>query len=453
MFKKVLIANRGEIALRIHRACKEMGIETVAVHSTADENSMVVRLADESVCIGPPAAKDSYLNIPAILTAAAITGAEAIHPGYGFLSENAEFARMVEEHGFAFIGPKPEHIESMGDKVVAKETVQTLGLPVVPGSAGALGSVEDAIATAEEWGLPVIIKAASGGGGKGMKVVRDIKDMAEAYSTARSEAKANFGDDTVYMEKFLEKPRHIEIQVFGDGKGGGIHLGERDCSIQRRHQKVVEEGPSPVLTDEEREYIGGVSADVVKKMQYRGAGTFEFLFEEGKFYFMEMNTRIQVEHPVTEMITGIDLVCEQIRIAAGEELTFKKDNIRLRGHSIEVRVNAENPRTFMPSPGMIKEYHPAGGLGIRMDSAIYKGYSIPPYYDSMVGKLIVHGRDRAECLRRLHRAIDETVIEGIETTLPLHKWIISQPEFISGDYTIHWLEQQLAKLDEADKAA
>jgi acetyl-CoA carboxylase biotin carboxylase subunit len=453
MFKKVLIANRGEIALRIHRACKEMGIETVAVHSTADENSMVVRLADESVCIGPPAAKDSYLNIQAILTAAAITGAEAIHPGYGFLSENAEFARMVEEHGFAFIGPKPEHIESMGDKVVAKETVSALGLPVVPGSAGALTSVENAIATGEEWGLPIIIKAASGGGGKGMKVVRDIKDMAEAYSTARSEAKANFGDDTVYMEKFLEKPRHIEIQVFGDGKGGGIHLGERDCSIQRRHQKVVEEGPSPVLTTEEREYIGGVSADVVKQMHYRGAGTFEFLFEEGKFYFMEMNTRIQVEHPVTEMITGIDLVCEQIRIAAGEELTFKKDNIRLRGHSIEVRVNAENPRTFMPSPGKITEYHPAGGLGVRMDSAIYKGYSIPPYYDSMVGKLIVHGRDRAECLRRLHRAIDETVIEGIETTLPLHKWIISQPEFISGDYTIHWLEQQLAKLDEADKAA
>jgi acetyl-CoA carboxylase biotin carboxylase subunit len=453
MFKKVLIANRGEIALRIHRACKEMGIETVAVHSTADENSMVVRLADESVCIGPPAAKDSYLNIQAILTAAAITGAEAIHPGYGFLSENAEFARMVEEHGFAFIGPKPEHIESMGDKVVAKETVSALGLPVVPGSAGALTSVENAIATGEEWGLPIIIKAASGGGGKGMKVVRDIKDMAEAYSTARSEAKANFGDDTVYMEKFLEKPRHIEIQVFGDGKGGGIHLGERDCSIQRRHQKVVEEGPSPVLTTEEREYIGGVSADVVKQMHYRGAGTFEFLFEEGKFYFMEMNTRIQVEHPVTEMITGIDLVCEQIRIAAGEELTFKKDNIRLRGHSIEVRVNAENPRTFMPSPGKITEYHPAGGLGVRMDSAIYKGYSIPPYYDSMVGKLIVHGRDRAECLRRLHRAIDETVIEGIETTLPLHKWIISQPEFISGDYTIHWLEQQLAKLDEIDKAA
>jgi acetyl-CoA carboxylase biotin carboxylase subunit len=453
MFKKLLIANRGEIALRIHRACKEMGIETVAVHSTADENSMVVRLADETVCIGPPSAKDSYLNIPAILTAAAVTGADAIHPGYGFLSENAEFARMVEEHGFTFVGPKPEHIDSMGDKVVAKETVANLGLPVVPGSKGALESVEQAIETAREWGLPVIIKAASGGGGKGMKVVRDINDMAEQYSTARSEAKVNFGDDTVYMEKFLEKPRHIEIQVFGDGKGGGIHLGERDCSIQRRHQKVVEEGPSPVLTEDERDEIGKISADVVKKMGYRGAGTFEFLFEEGKFYFMEMNTRIQVEHPVTEMITGVDLVAEQIRIAAGEPLSITKDKIRLRGHAIEVRVNAENPRTFAPSPGKITEYHAPGGLGVRMDSAIYKGYSIPPYYDSMVGKLIVHGRNREECLKRLLRCIDETVIEGIQTTLPLHKWIISQPEFISGEYTIHWLEQQLAKLDEEDAKA
>lgn len=452
MFKKVLIANRGEIALRIHRACKEMGIKTVAVHSTADANSMAVRLADESVCIGPAPAKDSYLNIASILTAAAITGAEAIHPGYGFLSENAEFARMVEEHGFVFIGPKPEHIESMGDKVVAKETVKKLGLPVVPGSEGALTSADQAIATAEAMGYPVIIKAASGGGGKGMKVVRSTDALREAYSTARSEAKANFGDDTVYMEKFLEKPRHIEIQVFGDGKGGGIHLGERDCSIQRRHQKVVEEGPSPVLTDKEREYIGGISADVVQRMGYRGAGTFEFLFEDGKFYFMEMNTRIQVEHPVTEMITGIDLVAEQIRIAAGEELSVKKENIRLRGHAIEVRINAENPRTFLPSPGMIKEYHAPGGLGVRMDSAIYKGYSIPPYYDSMVGKLIVHGRNREECLRRLHRAINETVIEGIETTLPLHDWIISQPDFISGTYTIHWLEQQLAKLDADEKA-
>ena len=452
MFKKLLIANRGEIALRIHRACKEMGIQTVAVHSTADENSMAVRLADESVCIGPASAKDSYLNIPAILTAAAITGAEAIHPGYGFLSENADFARMVEEHGVVFVGPKPEHIDSMGDKVVAKETVSALGLPVVPGSKGALTSVEDAKKTAEAMGLPVIIKAASGGGGKGMKVVRRMEDVAEQYSTARSEAKANFGDDTVYMEKFLEKPRHIEIQVFGDGKGGGIHLGERDCSIQRRHQKVVEEGPSPILTPEQREYIGGLSADVVRKMGYRGAGTFEFLFENGEFYFMEMNTRIQVEHPVTEMITGIDLVAEQIRVAAGQPLSITKDNIRLRGHAIEVRINAENPRTFMPSPGKITEYHAPGGLGVRMDSAIYKGYSIPPHYDSMVGKLIVHGRNREECLHRLKRAIDETVIDGIQTTLPLHQWIISQPDFISGNYTIHWLEQQLAKLDEEDKA-
>ena len=452
MFKKLLIANRGEIALRIHRACKEMGIQTVVVHSTADENSMAVRLADESVCIGPASAKDSYLNIPAILTAAAITGAEAIHPGYGFLSENADFARMVEEHGVVFVGPKPEHIDSMGDKVVAKETVSALGLPVVPGSKGALTSVEDAKKTAEAMGLPVIIKAASGGGGKGMKVVRRMEDVAEQYSTARSEAKANFGDDTVYMEKFLEKPRHIEIQVFGDGKGGGIHLGERDCSIQRRHQKVVEEGPSPILTPEQREYIGGLSADVVRKMGYRGAGTFEFLFENGEFYFMEMNTRIQVEHPVTEMITGIDLVAEQIRVAAGQPLSITKDNIRLRGHAIEVRINAENPRTFMPSPGKITEYHAPGGLGVRMDSAIYKGYSIPPHYDSMVGKLIVHGRNREECLHRLKRAIDETVIDGIQTTLPLHQWIISQPDFISGNYTIHWLEQQLAKLDEEDKA-
>lgn len=453
MFKKVLIANRGEIALRIHRACKEMGIKTVAVHSTADANSMAVRLADESVCIGPAYAKDSYLNIPAILTAAAITGAEAIHPGYGFLSENAEFARMVEEHGFTFIGPKPEHIESMGDKVVAKETVQKLGLPVVPGSEGALESVDHALETAESMGFPVIIKAASGGGGKGMKVVRDAKSLKEAYSTARSEAKANFGDDTVYMEKYLEKPRHIEIQVFGDGEGNGIHLGERDCSIQRRHQKVVEEGPSPALTDAERDFIGSLSADVVQKMGYRGAGTFEFLYEDGNFYFMEMNTRIQVEHPVTEMITGIDLVSEQIRVAAGEGLSVNKEKIRLRGHAIEVRVNAENPRTFMPSPGQITEYHAPGGLGVRMDSAIYKGYSIPPYYDSMVGKLIVHGRNREECLRRLHRAINETVIEGIETTLPLHSWIISHKDFVSGDYTIHWLEKQLAQMDEDDKAA
>jgi len=453
MFKKILIANRGEIALRIHRACKEMGIQTVAVHSTADASAMAVRLVDESVCIGPAPAKESYLNIPAILTAAAITGADAIHPGYGFLSENAQFARMVEEHGFTFIGPKPEHIESMGDKVVAKKTVMGIGLPVVPGSDGALTSAEQGLSIAKDMGFPVLIKAASGGGGKGMKVVRNANEFNEAYSTARSEAKANFGDDTVYMEKYLEKPRHIEIQVFGDGRGGGIHLGERDCSIQRRHQKVVEEGPSPVLTEEQREYIGNLSAEVVKKLHYRGAGTFEFLFEDGQFYFMEMNTRIQVEHPVTEMITGIDLVIEQIRIAAGEPLTMKKDNIRLRGHAIEVRINAENPRSFMPSPGKITQFHAPGGLGVRLDSAIYQGYSIPPYYDSMIGKLIVHGRTREECLRRLRRAIHETVIDGVETTLPLHEWIIDHPDFGAGDYTIHWLEKQLKTLDESEKSA
>lgn len=444
MFKKVLIANRGEIALRIHRACKEMGIETVAVHSMADANSMAVRLADESVCIGPASAKDSYLNIPAILSAAALTNADAIHPGYGFLSENSQFARMVEEHGFTFIGPKPEHIDTMGDKVAAKQTVQALGLPVVPGSEGALDSIEQGVEVAKDMGFPVLIKAASGGGGKGMKVVRKEEEFAEAFTTAKREAAANFGDDTVYMEKYLEKPRHIEIQVFGDGKGGGIHLGERDCSIQRRHQKVVEEGPSPVLSEELRDKIGTLSADTVRKMGYRGAGTFEFLYENGEFFFMEMNTRIQVEHPVTEMITGIDLVAEQIRIAAGEPLTIEKDKIRLRGHAIELRINAENPKTFIPSPGKITRFHAPGGLGVRLDSAIYQGYTIPPYYDSMVGKLIVHGRDRKECIARLKRAIKEIVIEGIETTLPLHDWILSHPDFESGDYTIHWLEKQLA---------
>ncbi len=445
MFKKVLIANRGEIALRVIRACREMGIKSVAVHSTADASSMPVRLADESVCIGPPAAKDSYLNIPSILTAAAVTGADAIHPGYGFLSENAQFARMVEEHGFAFIGPKPEHIESMGDKVVAKQTVKELGLPVVPGSDGAIESAEEGVKFARECGFPVLIKAASGGGGKGMKVVHEESEFAEAYSTARSEAKANFGDDTVYMEKYLEKPRHIEIQVFGDTHGNAIHLGERDCSIQRRHQKLVEEAPSPILSEEERDAIGTLAADVIRKMGYRGAGTIEFLYEDGKFYFMEMNTRIQVEHPVTEMITGIDLIAEQIRIAAGQPLSLKKDKIRMRGHAIEVRVNAEDPETFMPSPGKIKQLHAPGGLGVRFDSAIYGGYSIPPYYDSMIGKLIVHGKDREECIRRLRRAIVETVVDGVKTTLPRQLWIIDQPEFQSGDYTIHWLEKKLAE--------
>lgn len=448
MFKKVLIANRGEIALRIHRACKELGIKSVAVHSTADANSMAVRLADESVCIGPPPSKESYLNIPSIISAATVTGADAIHPGYGFLSENSKFINAVEEHGFTMIGPKAEHVDMMGDKAVAKETMKKLGVPVVPGSEGVLESFEEAKVTAEEIEYPVIIKAVSGGGGRGMKVVHEPSGLEEAYRTARREAEVNFGDDRVYMEKFLTTPRHIEIQVFGDKHGNAIHLGERDCSIQRRHQKVVEEGPSPVLTTEERHFIGSLAADAIRNMGYVGAGTIEFLYEKGKFYFMEMNTRIQVEHPVTEMITGIDLIAEQIKVAAGEPLSINKDRIHFRGHAIEVRINAENPETFMPSPGKIERFHAAGGLGVRMDSAIYQGYSIPPHYDSMVGKLIVHGRNREECIRRLKRAIEETVIEGIETTLPLHHWIIQEDEFISGEYNIHWLEKKLKERSE-----
>lgn len=445
MFKKILIANRGEIALRIIRACREMGIQSVAVHSTADANSMAVRLADESVCIGPPASKDSYLNIPAILTAAAVTGADAIHPGYGFLSENAEFGRMIEEHGFTFIGPNPEHIDKMGDKVQAKKTVQELGLPVVPGSKGAVETVEEGLEICRNTKLPIIIKAASGGGGKGMQVVNAVEDFPEAFSTARREALVNFGDDTVYIEKYLENPRHIEIQVFGDKHGNAIHLGERDCSIQRRHQKLLEEAPSPCLSEEERNKIGTLAANVIREMGYIGAGTIEFLYEDGEFYFMEMNTRIQVEHPVTEMITGIDLIAEQIRIAYGEPLTLNKENIKLRGHAIEIRINAEDPDTFMPSPGVIKQFHAPGGLGVRFDSAIYGGYKIPPYYDSMIGKLIVHGRNREEAIKRLRRAIVETVVDGIKTTLPLHEWITAQDEFISGDYNIHWLEKKLAE--------
>ncbi|PZP55384.1 MAG: acetyl-CoA carboxylase biotin carboxylase subunit [Micavibrio aeruginosavorus] len=453
MFKKVLIANRGEIALRIHRACKEMGIQTVVVHSTADASAMAVRLADESVCIGPPASKDSYLNIPAIISAALLTGADAIHPGYGFLSENATFGRIIEEHGLTFIGPKPEHIDLMGDKVSAKQTAQRLGLPVIPGSPGAVESAEEGEKMAIEMGFPVIIKAASGGGGRGMKVVHEAKDFSEQYRTARTEAKANFGDDTVYVEKYLEKPRHIEVQIFGDKHGNAVHLGERDCSTQRRHQKVIEEAPSPALSEEQRQEIGQLAAKMIKDMGYVGAGTIEFLWEKGHFYFMEMNTRIQVEHPVTEMITGVDLIAEQIRVAAGEELTIP-ENIRFRGHAMEVRINAEDPATFIPSPGTITQFHAAGGLGVRFDSAVYNGYRIPPYYDSMVGKLIVHGRTREECITRLRRAIQETVVDGIKTTLPLHLWILQQEEFLSGEYNIHWLEKKLAlKAEKESKEA
>jgi acetyl-CoA carboxylase biotin carboxylase subunit len=443
MFEKVLIANRGEIALRIHRACREMGIKTVAVHSTADADAMHVRLADESVCIGPPPSKDSYLNIPAILTAASITGADAIHPGIGFMSENANFAEMVEQHGFTFIGPTPEHIRIMGDKVTAKKTVKGLGLPTVPGSDGALKDVEDAKKNAADIGYPVLIKAAAGGGGKGMKVARDAAGLEEAYTLARSEARAAFGNDEVYMEKYLEKPRHIEVQLLGDTHGNAVHFGERDCSIQRRHQKVIEEAPSPGLNASEREAIGELAADVIRRLGYRGVGTIEFLYENGKFYFIEMNTRLQIEHTITEMITGIDLVREQIRVAAGLPLSYKQSEIVFSGHAIECRINAENPETFVPSPGKIVGYHPPGGLDVRVDSALYDGYRVPPHYDSMIAKLIVHGSNRNECLLRLRRALEEFVIGGIDTTLPLHRRLIVQPDFINGDYDIHWLEKFL----------
>ena len=444
MFDKILIANRGEIALRILRACKELGIATVAVHSTADADAMHVRLADESVCIGPPQSKDSYLNIPALLAACEITGADAVHPGYGFLSENARFAEILAEHNLQFIGPKAEHIRLMGDKIEAKKTAKRLGIPVVPGSDGAVSPDEDAMAIAREIGFPVLVKAAAGGGGRGMKVAHTEADLQFALSTAATEAKAAFGDASVYLEKYLTKPRHIEIQILGDGRGGAIHLGERDCSLQRRHQKVWEEGPSPILSPEARARIGGICAKAMQDMQYLGVGTIEFLYEDGEFYFIEMNTRIQVEHPVTEMITGIDLVLEQIRVAAGGDLPATQDEIVLTGHAIECRVNAENPVTFRPSPGRIQRYHPPGGLGVRIDSAVYQGYMIPPYYDSMVGKLIVHGKTRAECLMRLRRSLDEMVVDGIETTLPLFRALVREPNIIDGDYHIHWLEHYLA---------
>jgi len=443
MFQKVLIANRGEIALRILRACKELGISTVAVHSTADSNAMHVRLADESVCIGPPPAKDSYLNIPAIMAACEITGADAVHPGYGFLSENARFARILAEHKITFIGPSSHHIEIMGDKITAKKTAVELGIPVVPGSAGEVKTEAEAKRIAAEIGYPVLIKATAGGGGRGMKVATSEEDVLVAWSTARSEAKAAFGNESVYMEKYLRKPRHIEVQVMGDGQGNAVHLGTRDCSLQRRHQKVWEEASAPTVPRDEQMEIGEICAAAMRKLKYSGAGTIEFLYEDNKFYFIEMNTRLQVEHPVTERITGVDIVYEQIRVASGQKLSLEQKYINFSGHAIEVRINAEDPQTFAPSPGKIQFYHPAGGVGVRVDSAVYQGYSIPPYYDSLIGKLIVYGRTRPECLQRLRRAVDEFVVDGVKTTLPLFQRLIKEPDIISGDYDIHWLENYL----------
>ena len=442
-FDKVLIANRGEIALRIHRACKELGIKTVAVHSSADNEAMHVKLADESVCIGPPQAKDSYLNIPSIISACEITGAEAVHPGYGFLSENAHFAEILEAHNLTFIGPSSEHIQIMGDKITAKDTVSKLGIPVVPGSGGKIEDLNHAKKIADEIGYPILIKASSGGGGKGMKIAHASKDLENAFNLAKVEAKASFGDDTVYIEKYLNAPRHIEIQIFGDKHGNAIHLGERDCSLQRRNQKILEEATSPVIDDNQREKIGNVAAQAISKLGYVGAGTIEFLYQNGEFYFIEMNTRLQVEHPITEIITNIDLVKEQISVAAGSKLSLKQENVRINGHAIECRINAENPETFVPSAGKIITYHPASGPGVRVDSAAYAGYSIPPYYDSMIGKLIVFGQDRNDCLAKLDRALDEFVIEGVETTLPLFKDLLRNNDIQEGNYNIHWLEQYL----------
>jgi acetyl-CoA carboxylase biotin carboxylase subunit len=443
MFDKILIANRGEIALRVIRACREMGIQSVAVHSTADSDAMHVRMADEAVCIGPPSSAQSYLSIPAIISACEITGAQAIHPGYGFLSENANFVQILEDHDIAFIGPTAEHIRIMGDKITAKETAAALCIPVVPGSAGGVPTVEDAKKIGKEFGYPVIIKATAGGGGRGMKVANDESEMETAFRTARSEAKAAFGNDEVYIEKYLTTPRHIEIQVFGDGKGKGVHLGERDCSLQRRHQKVFEEAPGPCITPEERAKIGKICADAIGEMGYRGAGTIEFLYEKGEFYFIEMNTRLQVEHPVTEGIFGVDLVREQIRVAEGLPMSFTQDDLEINGHAIEVRINAEKLPNFAPCPGKISHFHAPGGLGVRMDSALYDGYSIPPYYDSLIGKLIVHGRDRPEALARLNRALGELIIDGIDTTVPLFHALLQEDDIHSGNYNIHWLEHWL----------
>ncbi len=445
MFEKILIANRGEIALRVIRACKEMGIATVAVHSTADSDAMHVRLADESVCIGPPPGDQSYRNMAAIIAACEITGAEAIHPGYGFLSENAKFADIVSEHGLTFIGPTADHIRMMGDKITAKQTVKELGIPTVPGSDGEVSDA-DAAKIAADIGYPVLIKATAGGGGKGMKVAKNAEDLSFALSQARTEAKAAFGNDTVYMEKYLQKPRHIEIQILADSHGKVVHLGERDCSLQRRHQKVWEEAGSPALNAQERDEIGGICTRALEKLGYLGAGTIEFLYEDGKFYFIEMNTRLQVEHPVSEAITGIDIVREQIRIASGAAMDFTQKEIQFEGHAIECRINAEHPFNFRPSPGLITQFHSPGGLGVRFDSAIYAGYRIPPYYDSLAGKLIVHAHNRNECLLRLRRTLDELVVGGIETTIPLFQGLVRDPDIINGDYSIHWLEKHLAGL-------
>ena len=443
MFDKILIANRGEIALRVIRACQEMGIQTVAVHSTADSDAMHVRMADESVCIGPPSSAESYLSMPAILAACEISGAQAIHPGYGFLSENAHFVQAVEDHGLKFIGPTAEHIRIMGDKITAKDTMKALGVPCVPGSEGGVNSLNDAHEVAADIGYPVIIKATAGGGGRGMKVARTAKELESAFLTARAEGKAAFGNDEVYIEKYLTTPRHIEIQVFGDGKGRAVHLGERDCSLQRRHQKVLEEAPGPCVLDEERKLIGKTCADAVAKIDYIGAGTIEFLYENGEFYFIEMNTRLQVEHPVTEAIFGVDLVREQIRIASGQPLSFAQEQLEINGHSIEVRINAEKLPNFSPSPGKVTAYHAPGGLGVRMDSALYNGYSIPPYYDSLIGKLIVHGENRKEAIARLRRALGELIIDGIDTTVPLFEDLLYEDDIVNGDYNIHWLEKWL----------
>ena len=445
MFDKILIANRGEIALRVIRACREMGVASVAVHSTADSDAIHVRMADEAICIGPPSSADSYLSIPAIISACEISGAQAIHPGYGFLSENARFVQIVEDHGLTFIGPTAEHIRIMGDKITAKDTIKALGVPCVPGSDGGVADLAEAKKVGEEIGYPVIVKATAGGGGRGMKVAQTAADMERAFQTARSEAKAAFGNDEVYIEKYLTTPRHIEVQVFGDGKGKAVHLGERDCSLQRRHQKVLEEAPGPCITEEERARIGKICADAVSKISYAGAGTIEFLYENGEFYFIEMNTRLQVEHPVTEAIFGVDLVREQIRVASGLPLSFEQDDLVINGHAIEARINAEKLPNFSPSPGRITQYHVPGGLGVRMDSALYDGYRIPPYYDSLIAKLIVHGRDRDEALARMSRALGELIVDGVDSTVPLFRDLLQDPDVRSGAYNIHWLEHWLER--------